>query len=196
MTGKKANAVEVRTAGIGDNSGVLDLIAPDDYAHHYKSIKGLEDRAATANSAVRHAKEAANKCFKGLGASISQTIRLEREGDTDKLKRHLELMSMGLHHIGSTVQLSIFDSLAGDNLDQVYKRFYKDGQTGKSLDSKYPEGSDLAAQAARAWRHGMAFNMGQSPEAADAAVADDMTDVERRLPPPPVMDAPAAVTQH
>lgn len=195
MTGAKASAVETRKVGIGDNSG-LNLPAPNDFAHHMKSIKGAKDKMETAKSLVRHAKEAANKSCPGMAVAIERVIGIERENDPDKLRRELEMLGIGLGQIGSTLQLSIFDSLGGDHLDQVYRRFYRDGKEGKGLDNRYPTDSDLAAQAARAWRHGAASNIPMTPEQSDAAVAEDMTDIERNLPPPPAMEAPASVTQH
>lgn len=195
MTGARDNTVEVRKIGIGDNTG-LNLPAPDDYAHHMKAIKGAKDKLETAKSLVRHAKEAANKSCTGMAASIEDTIKIERENDPEKLRRRLEMLGIGLNHIGHSLQLTIFDTLGGDTLDQIYKRFWLAGKEGKTLDNRYPVGSDLHAQAARAWRHGTAANLGLTPEQSDAAVADDMTHVERNLPSPPVMEAPAAVTQH
>lgn len=193
----KAETVEVRkAAAMGDNSQ-LALPAPDDYAHHMKTIKGLKDRAATAQSLVRHAKTAANKACPGLAASIEETLSIEREGDPVKLQTRLEMMGMGLKHIGSTIQLSVFDSLAGDHMDQVYRRYFTDGQGGKALDNRYPEGSDLAAQASRAWRHGFAANMDQTPEQADAALDDDeRPELQHKLPPPPKMTHQNGVSAH
>lgn len=157
MTGAKESAVEVRT--IGDNSS-LALVAPDDYAHHYKSIKGLKEKSATASSLVRHAKTAANKACPGLAASIEQTIAIEREGDPEKLKRHLELMGIGLKNIGSTVQITIFDTLEGDEEDLIAKRGYEDGKAARTPNNKYPVGSDLDLLYTTNYQRGQAENLG------------------------------------
>lgn len=167
-TGAKANAVEVRTAGIGDNSG-LALVEPSDWNHHFKSIKGLKEKAATAQSLVRHAKTAANKLRTGLSAVIEDVISIERENDPVKLKSYLELMGVGLSCIGSTIQLNVFDSLAGDQMELVYKRGFADGEAGRTADNKYPETSDLHAEYNRGWRHGTGKNMNLTPEQVDSA---------------------------
>jgi hypothetical protein len=87
VTGAKESEVEVRTAAkIGDNSQ-LKLPKPDDYEHHLKSIRGCQDKSATAASLTRLACEAANKCSAGLAASIKNTLKIERENDPEKLRR-------------------------------------------------------------------------------------------------------------
>jgi len=185
----KGETVEVRTAAIGDNSQ-LALPAPDDYAHHMKAIRGAKDKLETAKSLLSHAKTAANKTCPGLASSIAETLQIERDGDPVKLQKRFEMLGIGLKQIGSSIQLSVFDTLGGDHLDQVYRRFYADGKAGKTLDNRYPVGSDLAAQAARAWRHGTAANLGQSPEQADSV--SELSEVEMALPPPPDMSANGA----
>lgn len=164
----KAETVEHRKIGIGDNSQ-LALPAPDDYAHHMKTIRGLKEKSATAASLLRHAKTSANKACSGLAASIEETLAIEREGDPIKLQKRLELLGIGLKQIGSTIEVTIFDSLAGDELELVYKRGHADGKAGRTADNKYPEGSDLHAEYARGWRHGTASNLGLTAEQADAA---------------------------
>lgn len=181
VTEAKANEVEVRTVvGIGDNSQ-LALPAPDDYAHHMKTIKGYMDKLETAKSILSHAKTAANKACPGLAASIAETLKFEREGDPIKLQKRLEMLGMGLKQIGSTIQLSVFDSLAGDEMDMVYQRGLADGKAGKTPDCRYPEGSDLAEQYNAGWRHGTAENMGVSAADADAAVAEASADADETI---------------
>lgn len=167
----KAETVEPRTIGIGDNSQ-LALPAPDDYAHHMKTIRGLKEKSATAASLLRHAKTSANKACAGLAASIEETLAIEREGDPIKLQKRLELLGMGLKQIGSTIEVTIFVTLAGDEEDLVYKRGHSDGKAGKTADNKYPEASSLHALYAKGWRHGTAENLGLTPEQADAADED------------------------
>lgn len=170
MTGAKANAVEVRKVGIGDNSE-LEFLDPNDFDHHYRTIKGLKEKAATANSHVRHAKNAANKTRPGLAATVELTIAIEREDDPVKLKRHLEMLGVGLKQIGSSIQLNVFDSLAGEVQEQAYNRGFADGEGGKTSNSRYPEGSDLNAQYSKGWAHGSGKNMGQTVDQVDAALA-------------------------
>lgn len=169
----KDETVEVRTiAAIGDNSQ-LALPAPDDYDHHMRTIKGLKEKSATAASLLRHAKTTANKACPGLAASIEETLAIEREGDPIKLQKRLELLGMGLKQIGSTISLTIFDSLAGDEMDLVYKRGFTDGSSGRPAETKYPENSDLAAEYLQGWRHGTGKNMGLTPEQVDSTQTDD-----------------------
>lgn len=169
-TGAKDGQVEVRqAAGIGDNSK-LALAAPDDYSHHMKSIKGLAEKAATANSMLRHAKTSANKCSPGLAASIAETLAIERENDPIKLQRRLEHLGLGMKLIGSSVQLSVFDTLAGEVAEQAYKRGFADGEAPRTAACPYPENSDLAEKYSKGWRHGTAKNMGMTPEDSDAAM--------------------------
>lgn len=170
----KAETVEVRTvAGIGDNSQ-LALPAPDDYEHHMKSIRGAKDKLETAKSLLSHAKTAANKTCPGLAASISETLQIEREGDPVKLQTRLEMLGMGLKHIGSTIQLSVFDTLAGDEEELVARRGYEDGKAARPCNNKYPVGSSLADLYNENWQKGQAENMAgitQAPSNGEAHTA-------------------------
>lgn len=176
MTGAKDNKVEVRRGGAGPGAGAGDnsklaLPAPEDWDHHYRSIKGLKEKSATASSLVRHAKNSANKSCHGMAAAIEQTLSIERENDPVKLKKHLELLGIGLRQVGSSIQLSVFDTLLGESKDQAYTRGFKMAKDGHSLTNPYPAGSDLAAECDRGWRHGTAENLGVSKEDADKAHA-------------------------
>lgn len=171
MTGAKESQVEVRT--IGDNSG-LKLPAPKDFDYHYKSMRGALDKVKTAQALSSQASESANKCSPGLAQVIKNTIKIENEDDPAKLKRHLEMMGMGLKHIDSTIQINIFDSLAGDQIELVYKRGFSDGEAGRTAQNDYPEGSALAKEYARGWRHGTGKNLSLTPEQVDAS--DDLKD--------------------
>lgn len=171
MTGAKENEVEVRTPAAGDNSQ-LALPAPDDFQHHYKAIKGCKDKQATAASLLKHAKEAANKSSPGLAKMIENTIAIERQNDPAALMRHFELIGYGLRQINFPVQLSVFDTLAGDTKEQVYKRGFADGESARTANNKYPAGSDLAAEYDRGYRHGTSKNLGVTPEESDAAMSD------------------------
>lgn len=166
MTGAKAGKTEVRR--IGDNSQ-LSLPEPDDYAHHLKSIKGCMEKVATASSLLRHAKQSANKSCPGLAASVTETIAIEREGDPVKLQKRLELLGMGLKQIDSSIQLTVFDTLAGDEEELVAKRGYEDGKAARPMNNKYPEGSSLSDLYAENWRMGQAENMGWSDSKKEAA---------------------------
>lgn len=171
FTGGKENEVEVRS--IGDNSG-LNLPAPDDFEHHYKSIRGAQDKVKTAQAISSQASESANKCSPGLAKVIKDTLKIENENDPVKLQRHLEMMGMGLSHIGSTIQISIFDSLAGDEDDLVAKRGYADGKAARPSNNRYPSGSSLAEIYDTNWAKGQAENMAaitQAPQNGEAQTA-------------------------
>lgn len=170
MTGVKEGAVEVRKIGKGDNER-LALPDPSDFDHHYKTIKGMKERAATASANLRHAKTAANKATPGLAATVEEIIAIERENDPAKLQRRLEMLGLGLKQTNSTIQLTIFDSLAGDVKAQAYRKGKTDAERGDFAENPYPEGSDLAAEYSRGWeeitaaRLGVGEGAGKSTEA-------------------------------
>lgn len=170
MTGAKDGKVEMRTAGEGDNSK-LALPAPDDYSHHMRAIRGSKDKMETAKSLLRHSKDAANKCSPGLAASIEETLRIERENDPVKLRTRLEMLGIGLKQIDCSIQLNVFDTLAGDQKEMVAKRGYEDGKAARPQSSDYPEGSDLAALYSENWLKGQAeiFNIKEAPKKLEAA---------------------------
>lgn len=176
VTGAAENAVEVRKpVGIGDNSK-LKLIEPSDFDHHLKNIKGTLEKLETAKSLVRHAMESANKSSKGLGGVIKEIISLERKNDPTELAHYLQTFGIGLKVIGCPIQITIFDTLAGEVADQAYKRGYADGEGGRANDSPYPALSDLDQAYAKGWRHGTAKNLGVSPEESDAAEAERLAE--------------------
>lgn len=187
MTGAKDAQIEVRTGSL-----IPDIELSDkDINHHFNAIKRATETKDTAVSSLRTAMKKADETHPGLGDTIKQQITLERKDSTAELAAELSLQARVLQARGSTIQINIFDTLAGDQLDQVYRRYFKDGKDGKTLDNRYPADSDLHAQAARAWRHGMAANLGKTPEEADAAVEGE--EGGHNLPPPPDMTQPAHV---
>lgn len=171
MTGAKAAKVEVR-GGMGDNAPEMKLPAPDDFLHHMKSIKGCKEKLETAKSLVSHAKKAANKSCAGLSKTIERLIGIERENDPFAFQREMEMLGLGLKVTNSPIQLSVFDTLAGDVEDQAYKRGVSDGEAGRSASNPYPENSDLAESYSSGWRHGTGKNLGLSPGQVDAATGE------------------------
>lgn len=175
MTGAKEGEVEVR-------KGELDLGEPielseNDVHTHFKAIKKAMEQKDTYVSLLRGANKAASKLHPDLPAAIKEAITEERKNDPSKLKARLEVLGITLKASGSTIQLSVFDTLAGDEKELVYKRGYDDGVNGRTAANKYPEGSDLHERYATGWRHGTAKNLGLSPEEADAALeAEDGDD--------------------
>lgn len=178
MTGKKAAAVEVRTvaAGIGDNSG-LGLGEPvtldeKDVKSLVKATKAAMEKKDTAVSLLRGVNKMAAELHPDLPGAIKQAISEERKSDPAKLKAKLEVLGITLKASGSTVQLSVFDTLAGDVQEQAYQRGLGDAKCGRSSSNPYPENSDLADQYAKGFRHGTADNMNVSRDDADAAEAE------------------------
>lgn len=157
----KAETVEVRRGAIGDNSS-LALPAPDDYEHHMKTIKGFKDKLETAKGNLSNAKTAANKACPGLAASIAETLAIQREGDPVKLATRLEMLGIGLKLTNNPIQLTIHDTLAGDEESLVERRGFEDGKNGRPPNNKYPDGSDLAKLYADNWKKGQAELAGVS----------------------------------
>lgn len=171
VTGAKEGAVEVRKpVGVGDNSK-LKLPAPADFDHHFKSLRGAKDKVDTARQIERQAAEAANKVFPGLSKICKQMMKIQDENDPVKLQQFLDLYGLGLKQINSPIQITIFDTLAGDVGDQAYKRGFADGEAGRSANNQYPAGSDLHEEYQRGWSHGTAKNLDVSPEQSDEALA-------------------------
>lgn len=192
MTGAKADQVEVRT---GSLIKPVEL-SEKDINHHFTAIKNATESKDTYVGKLRNAKKAADQSHPGLAAEIEKQMRAERKDDMTAVAGQLSLQAAVMRARGSTLQLTIFDTLAGDQMDLIYRRYYKDGKEAKPLANEYPVGSDLAAQAARAWRHGQAANMGLTPEKADEAVGNDDSVTIHNLPPPPDMTVAEQPTQH
>lgn len=189
VTGKKAGQVEVRTAL---SQGDLKLPAVDDYNHHKKNIAGCLDSLESAKSRYRKALQSAQAAGIDTDAML-EARRIVRANDPKKTASRLNQLAFALEQEGFSIHITVHDTLAGDEMDTVYRRFYADGKAAKTLDCRYPAGSDLAAQAARAWRHGTSSNLGLTPEQSDAAV-EDAEDAQHQLPPPPDMAASAPTT--
>lgn len=189
-TEANANQVEVRTAF---SQGDLQLPAPNDYQHHKKALLGAQDKLRTANSLVRTCRK--NALAAGVDPdSVFEANRIVRDNDPKKTANKLNQLAFALEQEGFSIHITVHDTLAGDELDTIYRRFYADGKAGKTLDNRYPENSDLALQADRAWRHGTAANLTPpiSPEDADKALDDDeLLEKLAKLPAPPDMSQAA-----
>lgn len=158
MTGANEGKVEVRMGG--DNSPKLELPAPDDFAYHMKAIKGSLEKKDTAVALVRNAKKSADKAAPGLSGTIDRLIKIERSNDPMAFQREMELLGYGLKQTNSPIQISVFDTLLGDQKEQVAKRGYEDGKAGRSAKQEYPDGSDLAGLYSDNWMRGQAEMLG------------------------------------
>lgn len=192
MTEASENEVQVRKVKAADQEQ-MDLPKPNDFHFHMKAIKGALDRLATATSLVRNARKAAKQVHKGLPELIKEMIALER-GDVTEFKKRLEMLGFGLKELGSSIQLTIHDTLLGDVKEQAFKRGAADSANNKMSSNPYPVGSDLAAAYDEGFRKdqerilGLGHNSGKSePFAEDegddgaAAGEDDEPEIPASL---------------
>lgn len=171
MTEAKANAVEVRTAQIGDNSEMA-LPEPDDWNHHKKSIRGWKEKVATATSGLRNAKKVAIKAGVNMD-SLDMVVSIERKNDPAKTLQFFQQVDLGLSLSDEThIRITPHDGLAGEVNDQAYKRGYSDGEQSKNNNSRYPEGTPMDREYRRGWAHGNGKLMNMTPAQVDAALAD------------------------
>ena len=168
MTGAKDATVEVRKAGELDLKPVE--IDDGDFDLHFRATKNAKERVETATSLYRTCLKNAKKVSPELHDAIKDAMKFEGM-DPHDIKRQMEISGYVLRKTGSSVQLTIHDSLLGDTKDAYYKRGHADGKAGRTADARAPEGSDVAMEYLRGWQHGTASNLGMSPEEADAAAA-------------------------
>lgn len=180
-TGKKADQVEMRKAASLDLPEPVEL-SSDDFKLHYRAIKLAKDSLDRHKSLYDGCCKQAKKVSEELLAAVKLAIQYEGK-DPEDIRKDLEIRGFVLKQTGSYLQLTLHDTLAGDVNDQAYKRGLADGKAGRSASSKYPEGSDLAEEYGRGWRHGTAENMGMSAEQADAAVGGEGEEPNRNPNP-------------
>lgn len=170
MTAAKENGVEVRKAGELDLKPVE--IDDGDFDLHFRATKNAKERVETATSLYRTCLKNAKKVSPELHDAIKDAMKFEGM-DPHDIKRQMEISGYVLRKTGSSVQLTIHDSLLGDTKEAYYKRGHADGKAGRTADARAPEGSDIALEYMRGWRHGTASNLGMSPEQSDAAIAGE-----------------------
>lgn len=167
VTGAKEAKVEVRKAE-------LDLkqveINDGDFDLHFRAVKSAKERVETASSLYRTCLKNAKKVSPELQDAIKDALKFEGMQHAD-IKRQMEIAGYVLRKTGSSVQLTIHDSLMGDTNEAYYKRGHHDGEGGKTPDQRAPEGTDLHESYMRGWRHGTSKNMGMTAEESDAAIA-------------------------
>lgn len=164
-TEAKANAVEVRTAV---STMDLPLPTPDDYQHHKKSILGFLEKKRTADSHYRTALKKAQSSGIDTDAML-EANRIVRANDPKGTATKLNQLAFALEQEGFSIHITVHDTLAGDQMQLVYRRGYADGEAGRTADNKYPETTDLHAEYNRGWRHGTGKNMKLTPEQVDSA---------------------------
>lgn len=178
MTGAKAAETEVRE---------LDLkpveIASDDVQLHIKACKAAKEKVDTANSVLRTCYKNAGKVHKELPGAIRKAITAERDNDPAKLKAELEVLGITLRETGSQIQLSVFDTLAGDPNKQAYERGKADALNGRSATCPFPEGSEPAEHYMTGWRNGIASNLNMGDGGSDTRDAPGIGGDGRVLDP-------------
>lgn len=194
MTEAKANQVEVRTAlGQGD----LQLPAPDDYQHHKKSIVGTLEKLETAKSLYRKALQSAKSAGIDTDALL-EARRIVRANDPKGTANKLNQLAFALGQEGFAIQITVHDTLAGDEHALVARRGYEDARAGKTNESPYPEGSDLARIYAKNFRHGTAHNLNVTDEQFEESEAalDDAEENADVILHKPVSTGDGAVVTH
>ena len=176
----KDDVVEMR-------EGELELKAIEiddgDFDMHFRSIKGAKEKMATAKNLYDGCCKAAKKVSQDLLDTVKLAISLEVKDPAD-IKRELEKQGYALKRLGTSVQLTIHDTLLGDVNDAAYARGKDAGGKGKSLNNPYPAGSDLAEQYAAGWRNAVGGTLGLSEEETEDAVNDTAArETEREAAP-------------
>jgi hypothetical protein len=171
MTGAKESAVEMRT--IGDNSGELNLqqvqIDDGDFDLHYKAIKSAVERQKQSKNLYDGCCKAAKKVSADLLEAVKKAIKFDGM-DPDDIKRQLEIDGYALKRRENPIQLTVFNSLLGDQKEVVAKRGYEDGKAGRSAKTEYPEGSDLATIYSENYMRGQGEVLGLDAEETSAAI--------------------------
>ncbi len=164
----EANAVE--------GNPVLDLkpieIDEGTFEVHLKAIKSALDKKETAMSLLRTCRKRAKEAGDDILDAVDAALKFERMDQND-VAHQLQILGFALKKTDNPIQLSLYNTLLGDEKEQAYNRGFKDGEAGKTAQNDYPEGSDLAAEYTRGWDHGTAKNLGFSPEETDAIKAGD-----------------------
>jgi len=124
-----------------------------DFKHHYLTIKGYKERAATANSHLRDARKKAAEAGVDLW-TVDEMLKQEREDPIDTQTRYAQL-EPAMREFKSPVQIKAFDFAQGSPEDQAGREGYKLGRVGKSPDTnRWPEGGIGHAQHMTSWQKG------------------------------------------
>lgn len=178
MTGAKASETEVR-------KGELELKAIEiddgDFDLHLRSLKGAKEKFDTAKRLYDSCCKAAKKVSAELLDAVKRAIKFEGMDEHD-IKRQLEIDGYVLKRSGSSVQLTIHDTLLGDEVELAYKRGHDAGGNGRSLVNPYPASSDLAEAYSTGWRNAVGGTLGLTEDETEEAVADDAARDSEREP--------------
>jgi hypothetical protein len=183
FTQTKENAVETRAP-----VHQADLMLPpaEVYQLHRDAVKKAMDARESAQGLYRKRLESAQVA--GIDTDMMlEAMKIVRGNDPKAFAARLNQLSFCLEQEGFPIQIVVRDTLIGDEMAFVYRRFYQAGKAAETFANPYPDNSDLALQAARAWRHGNAANLGMTPEKADEGLDDDEREKLAALPPVPDM---------
>lgn len=169
MTGAKENAVEMRKAELDLQPIEID---DGDFDMHLRAMKGAVDKQKTAKNLYDGCCKAAKKVSPELLDAIKRAIKFEGM-DREDIKRQLEIDGYVLKKTGSSVQLTIHDTILGDVKDAAYGRGKADALNGRGSNSPYPAGSDLTSAYDSGWQDGTGQQLGLTPEQTAAAIDDD-----------------------
>jgi len=155
--------------------GELELkqieIDDGDFDLHLRSLKGAKEKFDTAKRLYDSCCKAAKKVSAQLLDAIKFAIKLEGMDAAD-VKTELEIKGYVLKRSGSSVQLTIHDTLLGDVLDVAYDRGKEAGGNGKPCASPYPKGSDLEERWCTGWRNAVGGTLGLTEEETEEAVSE------------------------
>jgi len=164
---EKQDQTEVRTGGELDLQQIA--IDDDDFDMHHRALKGAVEKMKTAKNLYDGCCKAAKKVSPELLDAVKFAIKLEGMDAAD-IKRELEIKGYALKRTGSSVQLTIHDTLLGDETELAYKRGKEAGGNGKPCASQYPAGTDLDAQWRTGWRNAVGGTLGLSEEETEDAI--------------------------
>lgn len=158
FTGAEENKTEVRKAELDLKPVEID---DGDFDMHLKSVKAATEKLTTAQGLLRSCYKAAKKVSPQLLDALKYALKAER-ADAEDIKRELEVMGYVLKKTNAPIQITLHDTLLGDENELAAKRGYQNGKNGTGMNCPYPEGSDLASLYADAYMKGQADLIGGS----------------------------------
>lgn len=129
------------------------VLNDDDFDLHFASIKRAVEAMKRTKNGYDACCKAAKKVSPALLDAIKFAVKLEGMDPID-VKRELEIKGYALKRTGSSLQLTIHDTLLGDVADAAFARGEKAGTAGLPMANPYPDGSDLAMQYQNGWAAG------------------------------------------
>jgi len=163
---EKQDQVEVREGELELKSIEID---DGDFDMHHRAISNAVERMKQAKNLYDGACKAAKKVSEDLLNSVKRAIKFAGM-DVEDIKKQLEIDGYVLKRTGSSVQLTIHDTLLGDEEDLAYRRGKAAGGNGKSLNNPYPSGTALAERYATGWRNAVGGTLGLSEEETEDAI--------------------------